>query len=130
MHSDVYDTVFALQSLGDGWSDYLSRVRTLWDGHLNQRTSVVGHNGVGSLQSLNSAGPAGDASSGLVSAGPVGDASSGLVSSGSDVRSGKGTKSGTPTSAQTDIAKPHENGSGKPITQVNNVKVDTQKSQG
>ncbi|CAH1795004.1 unnamed protein product [Owenia fusiformis] len=37
-HSDVYDTVFALQSLGDsGWSDYLHRVRTLWDGHISQR---------------------------------------------------------------------------------------------
>ena len=38
-HSDIYDTVFALQSLrsGTGWTDYLSKVRTMWDGHMNQR---------------------------------------------------------------------------------------------
>ena len=40
-HSDVYDTVFALQSLGDaGWSDYLTKVRGLWDGHCNKRLSL------------------------------------------------------------------------------------------
>lgn len=31
-HSDVYNTAFALQSLGDGnWSDYLTKVRAMWD---------------------------------------------------------------------------------------------------
>lgn len=41
IHSDMYNTVFALQSLGgDGhWSDYLTRVRGLWDGHMSKRLS-------------------------------------------------------------------------------------------
>ena len=31
-HTDVYNTAFALQSLGDGnWSDYLTKVRAMWD---------------------------------------------------------------------------------------------------
>ena len=38
LHKDVYNTVFALQELGTGWSDYLTRVRTLWDGHLNKQS--------------------------------------------------------------------------------------------
>lgn len=38
VHSDMYSTVFALQSLGDGgtWPSYLSHVRTLWDDKLHQ----------------------------------------------------------------------------------------------
>ena len=41
VHSDMYDTVFALQSLNnDGWSDYLTKVRGLWDGHMNKRYSA------------------------------------------------------------------------------------------
>ncbi|ELT92239.1 hypothetical protein CAPTEDRAFT_221706 [Capitella teleta] len=40
IHSDMYNTVFALHSLGDdSWSDYLTRVRGLWDGHMNKRLS-------------------------------------------------------------------------------------------
>ncbi|XP_046378958.2 rho GTPase-activating protein 44-like isoform X2 [Haliotis rufescens] len=36
-HSDVYSTVFALQSLGDGaWNDYLTKVRAMWDGQYTQ----------------------------------------------------------------------------------------------
>ncbi|XP_041363788.1 rho GTPase-activating protein 44-like isoform X2 [Gigantopelta aegis] len=32
-YSDVYNTVFALQSLGDdSWNDYLTKVRAMWDG--------------------------------------------------------------------------------------------------
>lgn len=47
VHCDMYNTVFALQSLGDeGWSDYLTRVRTLWDGHMNKRLSVSNASGV------------------------------------------------------------------------------------
>jgi hypothetical protein len=43
IHSDMYNTVFALQSLGNGsWSDYLTRVRGLWDGHMNSRLSASG----------------------------------------------------------------------------------------
>ena len=38
LHKEVYNTVFALQELGTGWSDYLTRVRTLWDGHLNKQS--------------------------------------------------------------------------------------------
>lgn len=38
LHKDVYNTVFALQELGTGWSDYLTRVRTLWDGHLSKQS--------------------------------------------------------------------------------------------
>ncbi|XP_064626283.1 rho GTPase-activating protein 44-like isoform X2 [Lineus longissimus] len=39
-HSDIYDTVFALQSLhSDGWTDYISRVRNMWDAHTNKRVS-------------------------------------------------------------------------------------------
>ena len=37
VHSEVYDTVFALQSLGNNdecTSDYLTKVRGLWDGHM------------------------------------------------------------------------------------------------
>ncbi len=37
LHKDVYNTVFALQELGTGWSDYLTKVRTLWDGHLSKQ---------------------------------------------------------------------------------------------
>ena len=37
-HSDMYSTAFALQSLGDpGWSDYVTKVRTMWDGHMSHR---------------------------------------------------------------------------------------------
>ncbi len=36
LHKDVYNTVFALQELGTGWSDYLTRVRNLWDGHMSK----------------------------------------------------------------------------------------------
>ena len=46
IHSDMYNTVFALQSLGDGqWSDYLTRARGLWDGHVNKRLSGSGLGG-------------------------------------------------------------------------------------
>ena len=39
VHSDMYNTVFALQALNcDGWSDYLTRVRGLWDGHMNNKS--------------------------------------------------------------------------------------------
>ena len=41
LHKDVYNTVFALQELGNGWSDYLTRVRTLWDGHMDKKESVL-----------------------------------------------------------------------------------------
>lgn len=41
VHSDMYSTVFALQSLGDGgtWPSYLNRVRNIWDDKL-QKTSA------------------------------------------------------------------------------------------
>lgn len=39
MHTDVYNTVFALQSLGDGWTDYLTRVRSLLDNSLSNKTA-------------------------------------------------------------------------------------------
>lgn len=49
VHSDVYSTVFALHSLGDGnssksTSEYLNKVRALWDGHMqhNQRPLSTG----------------------------------------------------------------------------------------
>ena len=37
-YSDVYSTVFALQSLGDdSWNDYLTKVRAMWDGQFQTR---------------------------------------------------------------------------------------------
>lgn len=41
VHSDVYNTVFALHSLGqnDGWSEYLTTVRGMLDGHMCKRSS-------------------------------------------------------------------------------------------
>lgn len=39
VHSEMYNTVFALHTLGvgegPGWSDYLTRVRALWDGQFS-----------------------------------------------------------------------------------------------
>ena len=39
VHGDVYNTVFALQALGDGWTDYLTRVRSLLDSNLTKSGS-------------------------------------------------------------------------------------------
>ena len=39
VHSEMYDTVFALQALGNGWSDYLTKVRGLWDGHMDSKSN-------------------------------------------------------------------------------------------
>ena len=48
VHSDVYSTVFALQSLGDdSWPAYLTKVRSMWDDQLhNQNTSKVINEGI------------------------------------------------------------------------------------
>ncbi len=48
IHSEMYSTAFMLQSLGDegSASSYLSRVRTLWDGHLGS-ASPSGENASG-----------------------------------------------------------------------------------
>ena len=41
VHSDVYNTVFALQSLGDGaWADYLTTVRNLMEGNMSKSYSI------------------------------------------------------------------------------------------
>ena len=79
MHSDVYDTVFALQSLGDGWPDYLNRVRTLWDSHMHQQGKGLDTNSVVSSHLANSS------------------SSPNQTQSGDQIRAGKGNRSGTPT---------------------------------
>ena len=39
VHSDMYSTAFALQSLGDGtWPTYLNKVRTIWDNQFQHRS--------------------------------------------------------------------------------------------
>ena len=40
VHSDMYSTAFALQSLGDGtWPSYLNKVRSIWDDQLQHRSA-------------------------------------------------------------------------------------------
>ncbi|XP_021348872.1 rho GTPase-activating protein 44-like isoform X2 [Mizuhopecten yessoensis] len=51
VHSDVYSTVFALHSLGDGNSnkgpsEYLSKVRALWDGHMQYNKRPLSTGGI------------------------------------------------------------------------------------
>lgn len=48
VHSDMYSTAFALQSLGDGGTKYLNTVRSMWDDQLhktgNTDLGIVGNN--------------------------------------------------------------------------------------
>ncbi|XP_069124721.1 rho GTPase-activating protein 44-like isoform X2 [Argopecten irradians] len=51
VHSDVYSTVFALHSLGDGNSnkgpsEYLNKVRALWDGHMQYNKRPLSTGGI------------------------------------------------------------------------------------
>ena len=40
VHSDMYGTAFALQSLGDGtWPTYLNKVRSIWDNQFQHRSA-------------------------------------------------------------------------------------------
>ncbi|XP_052266114.1 rho GTPase-activating protein 44-like isoform X2 [Dreissena polymorpha] len=49
VHSEMYSTAFALQSLGNGgngkWPEYLSTVRNMWDDKLHESTSNSGGQG-------------------------------------------------------------------------------------
>ncbi|XP_076459619.1 uncharacterized protein LOC143292866 isoform X2 [Babylonia areolata] len=62
VHSDMYSTVFALHSLGEGGavvSDYLTRVRALWDGQFQSTSSLPPPSAEGSQSSLQGRGSGG-----------------------------------------------------------------------
>ena len=62
VHSDMYNTMFALHSLNqtDGWSEYLTTVRGMLDSHMTKRSSTSHSNGGGGGTSSNGgAAPAG-----------------------------------------------------------------------
>jgi len=102
MHSDVYDTVFALQSLGDGWPEYLNRVRTLWDTHMHQHGTGVDANNVSKSQTVNTS------------------SSPDETQSGDKIGVGKGNRSCTPPSEKPVIIQAAQNDSGKHCFKKNN----------